>query len=116
MGDAPFTATATLDGEWLDDRAIRDAELDRARHALAYLKQRIGDAAMRSLLAADTGTMHGAGTWTGWRRRAANGERASLELVVPGPSAADFHRWYDMRHGRTARGRCCAPATPSTSY
>ena len=57
MSAALSTATASLDGEPLDDRGIRDAELARAHHALAYLKERIGNAAMRDLLARDIDAM-----------------------------------------------------------
>ncbi len=94
MSNDSFTATASLDGERLDDLRIRDAELARARHALACLMERIGSEGMRGLLAADIATStERARAWV-----AASGGRwrtGVIELVVPGPSAADFHRWYE---------------------
>ncbi len=94
MSAAPFTASASLDGEPLDDRGIRDDELARARHALAYLKMRIGNAAMRDLLARDIdATTRQARAWV----EASSGRWRTgvTELVVPGPPATDFHRWYE---------------------
>ncbi len=35
MDGTPFTATASFDGEWLDDRTYRCEELVRARYTLA---------------------------------------------------------------------------------
>lgn len=49
--DADYSAVALIDGGALDNAAIRDIE--RARGALAYLKNRIGNAAMRALLKDD---------------------------------------------------------------
>ena len=54
---AMFMAAALADGRHLSDQDIRDEELARARHALAYLKTRIGDERMRDLLADDVATM-----------------------------------------------------------
>ena len=94
MGSVAFTAMASLDGEPLDDRGIRDGELARARHALAYLTERIGDERMRDLLAPDIeATTRQVSAWveaSGGRWRT-----GITELVVPGPPAADFHRWYE---------------------
>ena len=79
MNPARFIASATLDGEALDDEDIRDEELARARHALAYLKELIGNAAMRDLLARDLETTTkrvrawveaSAGQWQNRRHRA----------------------------------------------
>ena len=89
-----FTARAVLNGAVLDDRAIRDEELARSRHALAYLKARIGDQGMRDLLAADLARM--TAQVRDWVERSAGRWRtAEIELIVPGPSAEAFHRWYD---------------------
>ena len=41
----------------LSNRDILDAELTRARHALAYLRQKLGNDAMRELLREDLLTM-----------------------------------------------------------
>ena len=89
-----FAANASLDGAPLDDRGIRDAELARARHALAYLKDRIGNEGIRDLLAGDVeASARQARAWV----EAAGGRwrRGVAELVVPGPPAADFHCWYE---------------------
>ena len=95
MSAASFIAVASLNGERFDDRAIRDEELVRARHALAYLKDRIGNEEMRDLLAYDIeATTRRVRTWveaSGGRWRT-----GVTELVVPGPPAADFHHWYDQ--------------------
>ena len=94
MNTAQFTTTATFDGERFNDRYIRDEELARARHALAYLKARIGNTAMRSLLAADIETM--TAHVRGWVEASGGRWRTGVtELVVPGPSAVVFHDWYE---------------------
>ena len=41
-GDREFRAVAVIGDERLDTHGMRDAELDRARHALAYLKGKLG--------------------------------------------------------------------------
>ncbi len=56
-GGREFRAVAAIGDERLDDRAIRDAELERARHALAYLKGKLGNDAMRRLLDDDLRAM-----------------------------------------------------------
>lgn len=91
--DTGFGARALIAGQMLDISAIRDIELTRARRALAYLKAKIGNAAMRDLLKDDL-------DHTQARNRAwveASGGRwrwGSLELVVPGPAAAVFHGYF----------------------
>ncbi len=88
-----FPVRAIVDGEVRDDRAIRADELARARHALAYLKERIGDAAMRALLADDIArTTRQVREWV--ERSDGRWRSAQIELVVPGPPADAFHRWY----------------------
>ena len=91
--DVTFQASASIAGRRLSDRDIRDAELERARHALAYLKHKLGNEAMRALLGDDLDAM--GATVRGWVE-ASRGEwrAASLELSVPGPSAREFQDWY----------------------
>ena len=94
MKDVSFTVTATVDGERFDYRAIRDEELARGRHALAYLKKRIGKVGLHDLLASDIATM--TGQVRDWVEASGGRWRTGVvELIVPGPRAADFHRWYD---------------------
>lgn len=93
-GRTAFLARAILDGQAFDDQDIRHEELVRARHALAYLKDRIGDERMRELLAPDTDRMTSrVRDWTA----ASDGrwQNGVTELIVPGPSARVFHDWYD---------------------
>lgn len=51
--DEQYSARALIDAKTLDNQAIRNIELDRARRALAYLKAKIGNSAMRELLKDD---------------------------------------------------------------
>ena len=81
------------DGRRWSDADIRALELTRARHALAYLKTRIGNDAMRRLLAEDVATTTArVRDWV----RASGGTWASarVELVVQAPTARDFLTWY----------------------
>ncbi len=55
--DRDYPTTALLAEKLLTDRDIRDAELERARHALAYLKRKIGNEAMREWLNDDLAEM-----------------------------------------------------------
>ena len=88
-----FTAAAIIGTQRLSNQDILDAELARARHALAYLKLKIGNDQMRELLREDLLTMTARvqqwlrasmGTW----------QSGSVELIVPGPSAIGFREWY----------------------
>ncbi len=89
-----FGASGITGDRRFDDRKIRDEELRRARHALAYLKDKIGDDRMRELLAADIDTM--TARVRGWVEASGGRWRTGMtELVVSGPDAATFHRWYD---------------------
>lgn len=91
--DIDFGARALIAGRTLDDVAIRDIELTRSRRALAYLKAKIGNAAMRDLLKDDL--VHTQARNRQWIE--ASGGRwksGSLELVVPGPAAAVFHGYF----------------------
>lgn len=90
---ADFGARAIIAGRSLDDAAISALELTRARRALAYLKAKIGNDAMRELLQKDIDRTRvrnrkwvesSGGRWK-W---------GSLELVVPGPGAAAFHGFF----------------------
>lgn len=94
MSAAAFAAIASIDGERLDARSIRDEELARGRHALAYLKERIGNEGMRDLLARDIdATTRQVRAWV--EASAGRWRTGVTELTVPGPPAATFHRWYE---------------------
>lgn len=96
-----IAAMASMAGATLSDPGIRDLELARARHALVYLKARLGNERMRALLAEDAAAM-------GARARAWLAESAgrwrpmSTDLSVPGCTARQFQRWYAeaVRTGR----------------
>ena len=108
--EPPFRASAAVDDRHLSDVDIQCLELDRARHALAYLKGKLGNEATRALLDDDLRTMQAkVRRWVevsegAWRS-------ASLRLVVPGPSAEAFQRWYvdAMANGREAELRAGHP-------
>lgn len=91
--DDAYPAAALIGGQTLDNAAIRGIELMRARSALAYLKAKIGNEAMRELLKDDLAR-------TQARSRAlveaSDGRWKSdvVELVVPGPAAGTFHAWF----------------------
>ena len=92
-GDRKFRAVAFIGDERLDNHDVRDAELDRARHALAYLKGKLGNDMMRHLLDDDLQAM--ATQVRSWVE-ASRGvwQSGSIRLVVPGPSAQAFQDWY----------------------
>ena len=99
LREAEFAARAQLGDRQLSDDEILRLELDRARHALAYLKDKLGNDAVRDLLAEDVAQMTAqVRAWT--RDSAGAWQSASMELVVPGPPAADFHRWYSELFAR----------------
>ena len=81
-------------GEELTNDDIRSLELARARHALSYLKERIGNTRMRELLAADLQrTEEQVRAWLDdsdgqWQSE-------SIELVITGVTAGQFVDWYD---------------------
>ncbi len=87
-------ARAVLDWCLLDDCAIRTDELVRAKHALAYLQNRIGNAAMRDLLEEDIARTT-AQVRDRVKRSGGRWRTGRVELIVPGPSAEAFHRWYE---------------------
>lgn len=93
INDRSYDARAHIGDTVLDNNAIRDLELDRARRALAYLKAKIGNDGMRALLREDleqtTADTHewveaSGGAW----------KSGSVELIVPGPGAQAFHHWF----------------------
>ncbi len=91
--DRSFTTTATAEGARLTEHDIRSHELVRARRALAYLKTKVGDEAMRRLLADDVATM--TATVRGWVEASAGRWRsAEITLATPGPGAVAFRDWY----------------------
>ena len=109
-GEVPFQARAVLDDRPLADADIRGLELGRARHALAYLKGKLGNEATRALLDDDLRTMQA--KVRGWVEASGGAWRsASVRLVVPGPSAAAFQRWYvdAMANAREAELRAGHP-------
>lgn len=92
-GDRTFATLAHAGDQRLDELDIRDHELLRARGALAYLKSRIGDAAMRTLLADDIATMTAmVREWVA----ASEGrwQSAVVTALLPGPGAEAFRDWY----------------------
>ena len=109
-GCREFRAVAAIGDERLDDRAIRDAELARARHALAYLKGKLGNDAMRRLLDDDLRAM--TAEVRGWVE-ASDGawQSEAMHLTVPGPRAQAFQDWYvaAMAGGREAELRAGHP-------
>ena len=109
-GDREFRAVAAIGDERLDDRGIRDAELDRARHALFYLKGKLGNDAMQTLLDDDLRSMTTlVRGWVGASQGA--WQSAAIRLTVPGPSARAFQDWYvaAMAGGREAELRAGHP-------
>lgn len=98
-----MTTTTTIGARRLSGEDIRLHELDRARHALAYLKDKLGNDTIRQLLEPDTTAM------TAQVRRWADASHgqwrsASVELTTDGPSAAGFYDWYraSTEHAREA--------------
>ena len=97
-GCREFRAVAAIGDERFDDRAIRDAELARARHALAYLKGKLGNDAMRRLLDDDLRAM--TAEVRGWVE-ASDGawQSGSMHLTGPGPRAPAFPEGYGAAMG-----------------
>lgn len=108
--DRTIIAVALIGEDRLTNQDIRDAELERARHALAYLKRKLGNEAMRGLLDDDLKTM--TVRVRGWVE-ASDGawQSASVKLIVPGPSAVAFQAWYGaaMAEAREAELRAGHP-------
>ncbi len=108
--DRNYPASGSIDEGTLTNSDIRDAELERARHALGYLKRKLGDEAMRALLDDDLHAMQA--TVRGWVE-ASDGQwrSATLRLAVPGPGAQEFQDWYadTMARSREAALRAGHP-------
>lgn len=91
--DRGFETVATAEAERFAHADIRDHELVRARRALAYLKARIGDHGMRTLVAADLAAM--TEVVRGWVEASGGRWRSgSVTLRLPGPGAVAFRDWY----------------------
>ena len=108
--DTSHPARAIINGTTLDDEAIRDIELTRARRALAYLKSKIGNDAMRLLLKGELD--RSAGRVRGWVDASGGAWKSgTVELIVPGPSAHGFHTWFmeTMKHDRQVELRAAHP-------
>lgn len=108
--DRDYAATAVIAGQRLSNGDMRDAELERARHALAYLKRKLGNDAMRRLLDDDLQAM--AAQVRGWVEASGGAwQSGSVKLLVPGPTAAAFQEWYvnAMAGGREAELRAGHP-------
>ena len=91
--DMGFTARALTANTHLTNEDILNAELERARHALAYLKGKISNDAMRELLTDDLAEM--TARVRGWVRDSHGAwQTGSVELILPGPNAAAFRAWY----------------------
>jgi len=89
----PGGAQVVIAGRSLNDADVDALELDRARHALAYLKGLLGDDAVRHLVSEGTAEMQR--RVRGWvEDSAGRWASASIELVLPAPDAAGFDRWY----------------------
>ena len=110
QADNEFSARAIVAGRVLSNAAIRDIELVRARQALGYLKAKIGNAGMRDLLQNDL--EHTQARNRAWVT-ASNGRWKSgvVELIVPGPRAAEFHAFFltMMKEDRQADLRAAHP-------
>ena len=88
-----FAATATIGTRRLSNGDILNNELARARHALAYLSQKIGNDRMRELFRDDLQTM--TARVQDWLNASEGAwQTGSVELIVPGPSATAFRQWY----------------------
>ncbi len=93
LNDRDYPASGSIDGRELSNTDIRNAELERARHALAYLKRKVGNENMRGLLSDDLRSMQT--TVRQWVEASRGKWRsATLRLVVPGPTAEEFQEWY----------------------
>ena len=89
IDDRLFHTAVAIGGETLAQQDIRDLELARARHALAYLKQKLGNDAMRQLLDDDLRAMMA--KVRGWVEMSAGvWQSGTVTLTVPGPSASAF--------------------------
>ncbi len=92
--DRDFRAYATLaDGSRLSNADVRDAELIRARHALAYLTAKLGTGTMLQLLADDLNrTASEVHSWMA--ASAGEWQTGTVQLVIEGLTAQAFQDWY----------------------
>lgn len=91
--DRSYVSAVVNSERTLTNEDVRDAELERARHALAYLKKKLGNDAMRELLADDVDLMkRRVRDWVA----ASNGQwrTGSVELFLDGRRSQPFHDWY----------------------
>ncbi len=110
VDDRLLRVAAGIGEKRLTNRDIRDLELERARHALAYLKRKLGNEAMRNLLEDDLQAM--TAKVRGWVKGSDGAwQSGSVKLIVPGPSARAFQDWYvsAMAEGREAELRAGHP-------
>ncbi|MEH1840650.1 MAG: hypothetical protein V7L20_18280 [Nostoc sp.] len=93
LDDRNFPAMVITTEEQFTNSDIRNAELERARHALAYLKRKISNDTMRDLLEGEIAEM--TAPVRGWVE-ASRGvwQTDSVEMVVIRPTAEDFYKWY----------------------
>lgn len=101
---------ALIGDERLDRVAIARLELARARGAPAFLKAKLGNERMRELLAGEV--RQTADRTAAWAAASDGRWRTGvLELVVPGPSAKDFHAFFMgmMREDRQSELRAAHP-------
>lgn len=94
VSDRKFGANATLaDGRRLGDADIRDAELVRARHALAYLTAKLSTDTMLHLLGDDLNrTASEVHRWMA--ASAGKWQTGTVQLVIEGLRAQAFQDWY----------------------
>ncbi len=91
--DRSFHTAVSIGSERLAQDDIRDLELERARHALTYLKQKLGNDRMRQLIDDDLRAMMA--KVRGWVEMSAGAwQSGTVTLAVPGPSASAFQDWY----------------------
>ncbi|MEJ7660288.1 MAG: hypothetical protein WKG07_12080 [Hymenobacter sp.] len=113
MTHAPgFLTTARIGPELLTEADLRHAELARARHALAYLKAKLGNEALRELLKEDLAAITArVQEWVGASRGA--GQTGLVELAVPGSCRRRFSTSGTPPCWPTTARRRRGPATPS---
>lgn len=88
-----FEVSASLDGERLTGDDILRLELVRSRRALAYLKQKLGRAAILELLREDLDAS--AAQVAGWARASAGRWATGVVTIeLPGLPAGQFERWF----------------------
>ncbi|SKY84288.1 Uncharacterised protein [Mycobacteroides abscessus subsp. bolletii] len=94
--DHALAVRTVIDGTEYTQDDIRRWELDRARAALALLKDRIGDAAMRELLSEDLRTADE--TMAALLAASAGAWRAAVtEMEVDGITTERFLNWWQSR-------------------